>query len=116
MNVIIAGGRDFNDYELLKRKCDAILKNVDEPITIVSGGARGADRLGQRYATENGYHLAVMNADWDKHGKRAGYIRNANMLEYADCLIAFHDGKSRGTAHMIRITEASGKPYRVIRY
>ena len=100
MKVIIAGGRNFNDYDKLCQFCDNALSNQTE-VEIVSGTARGADKLGEKYAKDNGYLVKKFPADWDKYGKSAGYKRNAQMAEYADALIAFWDGKSRGTKHMI---------------
>ena len=77
---------------------------MKDPITeIVSGTARGADRLGEQYANANSLPLKKMPAEWDKYGKSAGYKRNEQMAEYSDCLIAFWDGQSRGTKHMIDI-------------
>lgn len=100
--VIIAGSRDFNDYELLKRVADYLLQNKDQ-VVIVSGAARGADLLGERYAKERGLEIARYEANWDLYGKRAGYLRNEEMARNADALIAFWDGRSRGTKHMIEI-------------
>lgn len=101
MRVIIAGGRDFNDYERLKRVCDEQLQFFDD-IEIVSGCARGADTLGIQYAVEKGYPIKKFPADWQTHGRFAGPLRNTQMAEYADMLIAFWDGSSRGTADMIK--------------
>ena len=96
--VIVAGCRDFADYELLKEKCDFYLQNKKpEIIVIVSGHASGADTLGERYAQERGYETEVYPADWKTNGRAAGPIRNAQMAAVADALIAFWDGKSRGT-------------------
>lgn len=77
---------------------------------IVSGGAHGVDFCGEKYAKKRGFPLKIFPADWDRYGKRAGYLRNQIMAEYADALIAVWDGESRGTAHMINIMEALGKP------
>lgn len=103
MKVIIAGCRYFDDYEMLKEYVDHILQNVTKKgdIEIVSGGAKGADALGERYAKERGYTLTVFPAEWDKYGRAAGPKRNEKMGDYADALIAFWDGKSKGTKHMI---------------
>lgn len=88
MRVIIAGSRNFNEYERLKSSCDKILSNQND-IQIVSGNAKGADELGERYANEKGYGLNVYLAEWEKYGKSAGYKRNVQMAENADALIAF---------------------------
>ena len=93
MNIIIAGSRNFNDYNLLKSSCDNLLTQFTN-IEIVSGTARGADKLGERYAREKGYDIKQFPANWDKFGKSAGYIRNDEMAQYADMLIAFWDGAS----------------------
>lgn len=115
MNIIIAGGRDFNNYTLLKEKCDTILKNVSN-ITIISGAAKGADKLGEQYANEKGYTLISKPADWDTHGKSAGYKRNQEMATLGDGLIAFWDGKSKGTKHMIDIAKEKGLQIAIINY
>lgn len=115
MKVIIAGGRNFRDYNQLRESCDNILVNQKE-VEIVSGTAAGADTLGERYAQEKGYEVKKFPAQWDLYGKSAGYKRNQQMAEYADGLIAFWDGKSKGTKHMIDIANKMGLKVRVIRY
>jgi len=100
MKVIIAGSRGFNNYETLCKVCDYMLSKQKE-IEIVSGTASGADKLGELYAKLNEHSLKKFPADWDNIGKSAGYVRNEQMAKYADALIAFWDGKSRGTKHMI---------------
>lgn len=116
--IIIAGGRDFMDYNLLKEKANKILqeKRVSYKIVIISGCARGADTLGLRYASENAFDVEEYPADWDKYGKKAGYMRNVEMAKNADALIAFWDSKSKGTKHMIDIATERNLPIRVIRY
>ena len=99
MKVIIAGSRNFNDYNLLKSSCDNLLTQFTN-IEIVSGTARGADKLGEKYAMEKGYDIKEFPANWNL-GKSAGYIRNDEMAKYSDMLIAFWDGTSKGTKHMI---------------
>lgn len=115
MKVIIAGGRNFRDYNKLRESCDNILVNQKE-VEIVSGTAAGADTLGERYAQEKGYEVKKFPAQWDLYGKSAGYKRNQQMAEYADGLIAFWDGKSKGTKHMIDIANKMGLKVRVVRY
>ena len=105
--VIIAGNRDFTNYAQLCAFADQVL-SVAEGVEIVSGGARGEDALGERYARERGYALKVFPAEWDKWGRAAGPIRNAQMADYADALIAFWDGKSSGTRDMIRKAKDKG--------
>lgn len=115
MKIIIAGGRDFNDYPSLKDYVDKIIVNVDDP-EVVSGTASGADSLGERYALEKGIPVKRFPADWERYGKSAGYKRNLQMGEYADALIAFWDGKSRGTKHMIEIAQRLKLNIRVYKY
>ena len=115
MKIIIAGGRDFDDFDFLCEKVDKILSRQQE-IEIVSGCARGADKLGERYAELRGYPVKRFPADWGNHGRAAGYIRNEEMAEYSDALIAFWDGKSKGTQHMIRIAEEQGLKTRILYY
>jgi hypothetical protein len=104
------------NWELLCQKCDAILGQIQEPIEIVSGGARGADMMGENYGALRGYPVKIFPANWDEHGKGAGILRNAQMALYADALIAFWDGESKGTYNMIWQAEAKGLKVRVIRY
>ena len=113
--VIIAGGRDFENYGLLREKCDALLsRQAHKNIIVVSGAARGADLLGEWYAKERGYKVERYPADWKNNGKAAGSIRNAEMAENADALIAFWDGESRGTRNMIETATYKGLSVRVV--
>jgi hypothetical protein len=118
LKVIIAGGRDFNDYNLLKLKVDKILsqKKITHKIFILSGNARGADSLGEQYAKENSLEIIKFPADWSTYGKQAGMKRNVEMANEADALIAFWDGNSHGTKHMIDIATKKGLLVRIIKY
>ena len=98
MKVIIAGGRNITDYAYVEAAVKESGFNITE---VVSCCARGADTLGEKYANNNGITIKKFPADWDTHGKRAGCIRNCQMGDYADALIAIWDGESRGTKHMI---------------
>lgn len=116
MKVIIAGSRNFNDYEKLKEFCDSVLSN-QKNIEIVSGTADGADKLGERYAKEKGYTLTEFPAKWkdltakpcfvrydknrEPYNVLAGLNRNEEMAKYSDALIIFWDGKSSGSKNMI---------------
>jgi hypothetical protein len=106
--VIIAGTRTFNDYETLQAYADFKLSRVKDGIEIVSGGARGADALGERYAVERGYALKCFPAEWGAYGRSAGARRNRQMAQYADALIAFWDGSSAGTRIMIDEARRAG--------
>lgn len=117
--VIVAGGREFTDYHKAKQHIieainDGFLSWDDE---LVCGMARGADMLGRDvwiHVLQNKIH--EFPADWNKHGRAAGPIRNSEMGDFADKLIAFWDGESRGTKNMIDYMTKLGKPVRVILY
>lgn len=123
--VIIAGGRDFDDYGMLMVRCDCILEGKGD-IEVVSGKQMstdpktghkyGADYYGERYATSRGYAIKPFPAEWDKYGKMAGPIRNALMADYARALIAFWDGKTKGTKNMILKMKLLNKPVWVVKY
>lgn len=114
IKVIVAGSRDFNNYPLLEATLDQIREEWDNEITVVSGCARGADKLGERYAQEHRLSLDLYPAEWEKFGKPAGYRRNVWMAENADALVAFRVGKSKGTTHMINIAMEKGLRVRVV--
>lgn len=118
MNLIIAGGRDFDDYYRLDKNLTWLLQNVDRStLTIFSGQAKGADRLGEIWATRNGITVRQFPANWDKHGKKAGILRNQEMLdEGASLLVAFWDGVSKGTADMVNRATKAGLHIRVVKY
>jgi hypothetical protein len=100
MKIAIIGGREYKDYDRLRRILDLYPATV-----IVSGGARGADSLGARYADEKGLQKEIYEPDWDLFGKRAGFMRNTDIVENSDMIIAFWDGKSRGTKDSLNKAE-----------
>lgn len=120
--VIIAGSRNFNDYDKMLKVLDEIgihLINTIDKIEIVSGHARGADSLGERFAKSYGYPLKIFPANWDKYGKAAGAIRNEQMAKYASeadrgILVAFPLDESRGTRNMIKLAKQYGLEVDVI--
>lgn len=123
--IIIAGSRNFTDYKMLVSAADTVLAELGSPveaIQIVSGGAVGADQLGERYAKQHGYRCMRFPADWNKYGRRAGYLRNLQMAEHAisdnshGVLIAFWDGESKGTGHMINIARTHGLDIHIVNY
>lgn len=117
VKVIIAGSRNFYDYNKVE---DAVVSYfmshgiLKEDVEIISGGARGADKLGERLAISYGLQLSLFPAKWDIYGKAAGMIRNKEMADYAikdsekAILFAFWDGESRGTKGMIDIAKRCG--------
>lgn len=115
--VIVCGGRDFNDRELCFASLDRFLP---EECEIVSGNAKGADSFGEEYAAEHSIRLAVFKPDWGKYGRAAGPVRNRQMLEYAlekkAMVIAFWDGRSRGTKNMIDQARKAGAEVNIVGY
>lgn len=107
MRVIIAGSRDITDFDMLRELYDRCGVNITE---VVSGTARGVDTLGEHLAAELGVPVKRFPADWDKHGKSAGYIRNAEMADYADALLLLWDGRSKGSGHMRKLAIDKGLP------
>lgn len=130
MRVIIAGSRNFNDYNFLKQQCISIFWELNkkkyntkrENIEIISGTAQGADKLGETFAKEYNLKLNQFPANWNKYGKSAGYRRNIDMAKYAKhdfelgVLIAFWDGISRGTKHMIDIAKKENLKVFIIKF
>lgn len=111
MKIAIIGSREFNDYNLLVN----VLNPVKHKITlIVSGGARGADSLAERFAQENKIQTTIFLPDWDKHGKKAGFLRNQDIINTADVVIAFWNGESPGTKHSIELAKKFNKPIKII--
>lgn len=99
MKLIIAGSRGFNNYAFMEQRLrDRVRIEITE---VVSGGARGADRLGEKWARLQGIPIKRFLPDWDGLGRVAGFRRNDEMAEYADALAAFWDGQSWGTRQMI---------------
>jgi hypothetical protein len=116
MRIIIAGSRNFNDYLLLKETMLPFTSKLDiDTIEIISGGARGADKLGEIFAKELNYKLKLFSADWSL-GKHAGYLRNKQMADYGDALVAFWDGESKGTKMMIELAKTKKLKIKVIKY
>ena len=107
MKVIIAGGRSLINYQFV---LDAVKCSGFEITEVVSGRASGIDKLGEKYAYDNGIPISFFPANWDKYGKRAGGIRNEEMGHYGEALIAVWDKISRGTLHMIQTAEKLGIP------
>lgn len=113
--IVVAGCRDFCDYDTAKEYIDLCLCELEENSTFifVSGACRGADMLGERYAKEHGFEIERYPANWDLYGRAAGPLRNRKMAEASDLVICFWDGKSRGTRTMIQYAEQLGKTVKV---
>jgi hypothetical protein len=115
MKLAIIGSRTFNDYEFLHKVIDEFWYDGKIEL-IISGGAKGADSLAEKYANEHFVPLKVFPAEWDKYGKSAGYRRNVDIVKEADWVVAFWDGKSKGTKHSIDLANKYGKKLIVQRY
>jgi len=134
-NLIIAGTRTFNDYELLELETARFMRenNLKLPISIVSGKANGADSLGETFAKKFGFPIIDMPAEWDKnnglspiyikynkfgkpYNSRAGHDRNENMAKISQYCIIFHDGKSKGSLNMKENCEKYDLTYKIIKY
>jgi len=109
MYLAVVGGRNFNNYELLRTKLDQLQIGK-----IISGGAQGADRLAEKYAQEKGIPLQVFPADWSRYGRAAGPIRNEEIVKNANALIAFWDGTSPGTKSSIALAQKYQRPYEIV--
>ena len=115
MKLIIAGSRGFDDDVLMATKLEALTVNVTVR-EVVSGDAAGADKLGARWAAAHDIPVVIYVAQWEIEGRGAGFKRNVRMAEYADALVAFWDGDSHGTGHMIRVARKEGLKVRIVRY
>lgn len=120
--VVVCGTRTFNDRKLLFKKLDQLTANFLKCV-VVTGGARGADKLAEEWAAKNWYTVVNFYPDWERHGKKAGPIRNREMARFATAdgtrtayCVAFWDGVSRGTADMIEVAKAFDMKVKIIRY
>ena len=113
--IVIAGCRNYNDYNTAKEYISSCLSNISKKheIIILSGGCSGADMLGERYAKENGYKIERHPANWRKYGRSAGPKRNEEMAKLCDMAICFWDGKSKGTKSMIDFAKKHNKPLKI---
>lgn len=116
IHCIVAGSRGFDSYltmsAVLGHLFSKALERGDD-VLIISGAARGADQKGELYAARNQLECHKYPADWDRYGRSAGYKRNEFMAKVATHLVAFWDGNSRGTKHMIDIAKHEGLIVRV---
>jgi len=121
--ITVVGSRDYSDYDefydCMRRVIGEICtrKGVDlNDILIISGGARGADSMAEQFTVDDGLPFLEIPAEWDKYGKSAGMVRNSQLVEKADYVVAFWDGKSRGTADSIAKAQLVGKDHKVFFY
>ena len=114
MKVAVVGSRSINDRDLIIsfiEESHSFDKQYDK---LISGGARGVDTIAEDYAKSKEIRTIIFYPDWEKYGNKAGFIRNEEMAEYGDFLVAFWDGKSRGTAQMIQAMKRKGKHGKVV--
>jgi len=112
VKLIVAGSREGIPKEAVMFVLDENI-DVTDDLIIVSGGARGVDKFGEEWAYNNGVDVVKFPADWKKHGRSAGFRRNADMARFADGLFAFHNGVSKGTQHMINTMLDLKKPVQI---
>lgn len=112
--IVIAGGRDFDDFEGMSKILDKIDWGPEDEI--VSGTADGADTLGERYALVNEIKVKKFPAKWNQFGRKAGFLRNEEMARYCTGGIIFWDGKSKGSRSMIYLLNKESKPCKVVKY
>ena len=112
MKLIIAGSHSFRDYQLL---CQTLAPERPRITQVITGGARGADQLGYRWAWKHQVKHQLFRADWERFGKSAGVRRNFQMAQAGDVLLAFWDGQSPGTRHLIMYMQQLGKPCVIVR-
>jgi hypothetical protein len=115
MKLAIIGSRTFNDYKLLCEKLNNI-NSIKKITLIVSGGANGADKLGEKYAKENNILTKIFLPDWKNFGKKAGYLRNIDIINESDCVIVFWDGVSKGTQHSINLAKKYQKKCLIVNF
>lgn len=113
MRLAVVGSRTFSDTKLAHKILDEYKSLISQ---IVSGGAAGADTIGEKWAKSNNISTNIIYPEWDKYGKRAGYIRNMLIVDASDAILAFWDGKSKGTKHTIDYAMKLGKAVRIIEY
>ena len=113
MTLALIGSRGFNNYNLLK---SILYPNIDNITKIISGGANGADKLGEFFAKENNIDIHIFYPNWTKYGKRAGFIRNQYIIESCTHVIAFWDGESKGTKSSIDLAIKNNKKIKIIYY
>jgi len=113
IRIAIIGSRSFDNYELLANTLEDYKNKIG---LVVSGGATGADTFGEQWADTNKIPKLIFPADWNKHSKSAGFIRNQYIVNNADAGIAFWDNKSKGTLSTIKLFEKAEKPVKVIIY
>jgi hypothetical protein len=108
--IAVIGSRDFSDYSYLESR---LLLHFNENDVLVSGGARGADRLAESFADKHDFAKEIYPADWQRFGRSAGFRRNVDIINACDYVVAFWDGVSKGTSHSIELAKKAGKQVKI---
>jgi len=116
--LVVAGSRDFNDYGMLCSALDEVIADLkaEYNVTIVSGTANGADKLGEKYAEKHGLKIERHPANWGRYGRGAGPIRNAEMVKASDGVVVFWNGESTGAKNIIDCAKAENHLIKVVKY
>lgn len=117
---LVVGSRTFDDFDRLESELDAALEGTAN-VVIVSGGAKGADSLAEKYADKKGYEKAVFKANWKQYGRAAGPKRNEEMQQFISqfddrLCVAFWDGKSKGTASNFTLAKKYNNPLKIVKF
>lgn len=115
MNLGVVGSRNFDDYEKLKTTLD-LLESQYHIGKIISGGAKGADQLAEKWAHEKCIPCEIYLPEWERYGKAAGIFRNKKIVSASDGIVAFWDGESKGTKNSIDLADTKNKLWSVIRF
>lgn len=107
MKLAIVGSRTFDNKDLLSKYIKILFTY---PLVIISGGARGADKLGEAWALNEGIPTKIFYPNWNELGKKAGFVRNKQIVDACDMVLAFWDGKSKGTEHTIKLAREAKLP------
>ena len=111
IKIAVGGCRDYNDFDFICKSLDEYLSNYesDDTIIILSGHCSGVDSAAEQYASLKGFETIIFPAEWKKYGRAAGPVRNKQMVESSDIVIAFWDEKSKGTKSLINLAKKAGK-------
>lgn len=112
MNVAVIGSRTFDNFALV----ESTLASISTISRVVSGGAKGADSLAQRYAEQNQIPVEIFKPDWKRFGRGAGIVRNREIIEAAEMVVAFWDGKSKGTESSIKMAQSKRIPVKIVKF
>lgn len=113
MKLAVVGSRDFNNYSLAEKAISELVQK-NSITELISGGAGGADLLAERYAKEHSIPITVHRPDWAGHKRGAGHRRNETIVNSADLVLAFWDGKSKGTKHTLDLACKLGKKVHIV--